>query len=71
VTFAQPDHWAEIVAYAKLDRNLGGIEKRQAQRPEQGVIEQAFASLLVNIQFSHEKVNVSYIDALLPNSPLR
>jgi len=70
VTFPQPDHWAEIVAYAKLDRNLGGIEKRQAQRPDQAIIEQAFASLLENIQFSHEKVNLSYIDALLPNSPL-
>jgi hypothetical protein len=70
VTFAQPDHWAEIVAYAKLGRNMGDVEKRQAQRPEQAVIEEAFASLLQNIQFSHEKVNVSYIDALLPNPPL-
>ena len=71
VTFSQPDHWAEIVAYAKLDRNLGGVEKRQAQRPDQAVIDEAFASLLKNIQFSQEKVNASYIDALLPNSPIK
>ena len=71
VTFAQPDDWAEIVAYAKLERNLGGIEKRQAQRPDQATIERAFESLLENIQFSHEKLNVSYIQALLPDSPLK
>ena len=71
VTFSQPDHWAEIVAYAKLGRNLGGIEKRQAQRPDQSSIDRAFASLLENIQFSREKVYLSYIDALLPNSPLK
>lgn len=70
VTFPQPDHWPEIVAYAKLSRSLAGIEKRQPQRPDQATIDRAFASLLESIQFSHERLNVSYINALLPGSPL-
>jgi endoglucanase len=69
VTFPQPEHWAEIVAYAKLGRNLSDVEKRQAQRPGQAVIDRAFASLLENIQFAHETVNSGYIHALLPMSP--
>ncbi len=66
VTFDQPDHWAEIVEYAKLDRNLGHIEDRQKKRPSQDDIEAAYASLLVNIRFNHEKDNPGYITALLP-----
>jgi hypothetical protein len=71
VTFAQPEHWSEIMAYAKLDRNLGHIEDRQKQRPSQDVIDSAFASLLENIQFTHEKRNMGYIRALLPDTTLQ
>ena len=71
VTFPQPEHWAEITAYAKLDRNLGHLEDRQKQRPSQAVIDAAFASLLQNIQFAHETRNLSYIRALLPNTTLK
>ncbi|GAC1356264.1 MAG: hypothetical protein NVSMB3_02350 [Acidobacteriaceae bacterium] len=69
VTFPQPEHWGEIVAYAKLDRSLGHIEERQKQRPSQEVIDTAFASLLRNIQFSQEKHNPGYLHALLPSTP--
>jgi endoglucanase len=71
VTFAQPAHWSEMIAYAKLDRNLGHIEDRQKQRPSQDVIESAFDSLLENIQFMHEKRNMGYIRALLPETTLQ
>jgi hypothetical protein len=71
VSFAQPLHWSEIVQYAKFERNLGHIEDRLKQRPDQAVIEAAFASLLDNIQFSHETRNMGYIHALLPDSPLQ
>ena len=71
VTFAQPDHWSEIVEYAKLDRNLGHVEDRQKKRPSQADIDSAFASLLVNIQFAHETRNLGYIRALLPNTALQ
>lgn len=68
VTFPQPEHWSEIVAYVKLDRNLGHVEDRQKQRPSQQVIDSAFAGLLENIRFAHEKQNPGYIRALLPNT---
>jgi hypothetical protein len=71
VTFPQPAHWSEIVEYAKSDRNLGHVEDRLKKRPDQAVIEAAFASMLENIQFSHETRNTGYIRALLPNSSLR
>ncbi len=69
VTYPQPDHWAEIVGYAKIDRNLGHIEDRLKQRPPQEDINAAFDSLLQNIQFSRESRNIGYIKALLPDSP--
>lgn len=68
VTFPQPEHWSDITAYAKLDRNLGHVEDRQKQRPSQQVIDSAFAGLLENIRFAHEKQNPGYIRALLPNT---
>ena len=71
ITFEQPEHWAEIVEYAKFDRNLGHIEDRLKKRPAQADIDRAFASLLENIQFAHEKKNMGYLRALLPNTPLQ
>jgi endoglucanase len=70
VTFAQPDHWSEIVEYAKLPRELGHIEDRQKKRPPQAVIDKAFEDLLNNIQSSHEKQNLGYLHALFPNAPI-
>lgn len=71
VTYSQPEHWAEIVEYAKNDRNLGHIEDRQKKRPSQETINAAFESLLQNIQFAHETRNMGYIKALLPDSKLQ
>jgi len=71
VTFAQPEHWSEIVEYAKVDRNLGHVEDRLKKRPSQEIIDSAFASLLQNIQFAHEQRNMGYIRALLPNTTLK
>jgi len=65
VTFPQPEHWSEIVDYAKGDRNLGHVEDRQKKRPSQDVIDSAFAGVLENIQFSKERRN------LLPNTTLQ
>jgi endoglucanase len=69
VTFAQPDHWSEIVDYAKQPRELGHIEDRQRKRPSQDIIDTAFTSLLDNIQSSHEKRNLGYLHALFPTTP--
>lgn len=68
VTYTQPAHWAEIVEYAKLGRNLGSIEDRQKKRPPQKDIDEAFAGLLENIQFSHETLNPGFVHALLPQA---
>ena len=69
VTFTRPEHWNEITDYAKLGRSLGSIEDRQKKRPPQPVIDQTFTGLLENIQFSHEKQNPGYIQALFPKAP--
>lgn len=71
ITYPLPAHWAEIVAYAKSDRNLGHIEDREKLRPSQETINAAFDSLLENIQFTHETRNMGYIHALLPQSKLQ
>ena len=71
VTFPQPDHWAEITAYARLDRNLGHIEQRQKQRPPQEIINAAFDSFLQNIRFENEVHNMGYVRALFPNTPVQ
>lgn len=66
VTFARPAHWDEIVAYAKLPRGAGDNEasRRLAARPTQADIDAAFADLLAQVQFSHEKLNPGYVTAL-------
>lgn len=64
VTFARPVHWDEIVAFAKLPSGTGDSEKRIAARPPQEDIEAAFADLLTQSQFAHEKLNPGYVQAL-------
>lgn len=69
VTYAEPEGWDQIVAFAKLPRGDGKVKARQPQRPEQSVIDKAFAQLLVNVEFEHCTVNAGYIHALLPEAP--
>ena len=64
VTFDRPVHWDEIVAFAKLPTGTGNAEKRLAARPPQEDIDAAFADLLEKIQFSNERVNAGYLNAL-------
>jgi endoglucanase len=64
VTFDQPVHWDEIVAFAKLPTGTGNAEKRLAARPEQADIDAAFAGLLGNIRYGNERVNAGYLGAL-------
>lgn len=71
VTFDRPQHWDEIVAFAKLPTGTGNAEKRLAARPPQQDIDAAFADLLQKVQFSHAKLNPGYVQALglTPVSP--
>lgn len=64
LTFDRPQHWDEIVAFAKLPGGTGNAEKRIAARPPQHDIDEAFASLLQDVQFSHTRVNPGYVQAL-------
>ena len=64
VSFARPQYWDEIVAYAKLQGGTGDAEKRLAKRPSQAHINAAFAELLENVQFSKCRVNDGYVKAL-------
>jgi aryl-phospho-beta-D-glucosidase BglC (GH1 family) len=64
VSFARPQYWDEIVAYAKLPGTMGDTEKRIAKRPSQEHINAAFAALLDSVQFSKCRINQGYLKAL-------
>ena len=71
VSFAPPDGWDQIVAYAKLQRGDGSVKARLSQRPSQEVIDRALAEFLDNIRLERCTVNAGYIHALLPEAPAR
>jgi hypothetical protein len=64
VTIVPPEGWDKIVEFAKLPRAVGSTEARLKERPEQAVIDKAFAGLLENIKFEHCRVNEGYLKAL-------
>lgn len=71
VTFAPPEGWAQIVAYAKLPRGAAQSKERLKQRPPQDVIDKAFAGLLENIRFKPSQINEGYARALIANPTTR
>jgi hypothetical protein len=70
VTITPPEDWDKIVAYAKLPRGIGEVEKRLKDRPDQATINRAFDGLLENIQLKADKVNPGYLKALGLNSTI-
>jgi hypothetical protein len=70
VTIPPPEDWDKIVAYAKLPRGIGEVEKRLKDRPDQATINRAFDGLLENIQLKADKVNPGYLKALGLNSTI-
>ena len=64
VTIEPPEGWDRIVAFAKLPRGVGATEARLKERPDQAVIDRAFAGLLENIKLVHCRVNDGYLKAL-------
>ncbi len=69
-TITPPEGWSSIVEYTKLPDGVGLTKDRLLQRPEQVVIDRAFAGLLQNIQLSHCTTNLGYVRALLPETNL-
>jgi aryl-phospho-beta-D-glucosidase BglC (GH1 family) len=64
VTFARPEHWDEMVAYAARHAGMGDTEKSVAARPSLEDCRAAFADLLQRIRFEHATPNAGYLKAL-------
>jgi len=64
VTFAPPEHWDEIVAFAAHRYGMGDTEKAIAARPSLEDSRAAFKDLLVRILFENCTVNEGYMKAL-------
>ena len=64
MTFAQPQHWDAIVAYAAHRFGMGDTEKAVAARPTPEDCRAAFQDLLVKIRFENGTANEGYLKAL-------
>jgi hypothetical protein len=64
VNVTPPADWQKIVDFAKLPRGTGKAEDRLKSRPDQEVIDRAFADLLENIRLQKCHVNEGYLNAL-------
>jgi endoglucanase len=64
VSIVPPADWGKIVEFAKLPRGTGHVEERLKVRPEQAVVERAFAEFLENIKVEKCRVNDGYLRAL-------
>lgn len=64
MSFAQPAHWAEVVAYGKMPGNTDVTEKRIAARPSLEDSREALRDLLEKIRLENCRVNTGYLKAL-------
>ncbi len=64
MSFAQPAHWTEIVAFGKIPGNTDAAEKRIAARPSLADSREAMKDLLERIRFENCRVNAEYLKAL-------
>lgn len=64
VSFAPPEHWDEIVAFAAHNYGMGDTEKAIAARPSLKDSRAAFKDLPVRIRFENCTVNDGYLKAL-------
>jgi endoglucanase len=69
-TVTPPADWPAILAFAAQPDGVGLTQQRLKLRPPQPVIDRAFADLLTNIQLAHCTLNLGYVRALLPQTPL-
>ena len=56
----------KVLISADIEGVAGLTQQRLLQRPEQSLIDRAFAELLQNIQLSHCTTNLGYVHALIP-----
>lgn len=64
VTITPPEGWDKVVAFAKLPRDMGKVEARLKERPDQETINKAFEGFLENMKLEHCHVNAGYLEAL-------
>jgi aryl-phospho-beta-D-glucosidase BglC (GH1 family) len=64
VTFDRPEHWDAVVKLAAMPAGTGNAEKRIAARPSPEDAQAIFDDLLKKVQFSGERVNTGYLQAL-------
>lgn len=64
VSVVPPADWEKVVAFAKLPRGTGHVEERLKARPEQEIINRAFAGLLESLPLQRCRVNQGYLKAL-------
>jgi aryl-phospho-beta-D-glucosidase BglC (GH1 family) len=64
VSVAQPAHWDEITAFAKMPGGTGAAEKHIAARPSLENSREALHDLLQKIEFSSCSANRGYLTAL-------
>jgi hypothetical protein len=64
VSIPKPEHWDEIVAFAKLPQTTANAEKLVASRPPMEHCRGALESLLENVPFASCRVNQGYLKAL-------
>jgi len=64
VSFPQPTHWDEIVAFAKMQQYTGNAEKLIAARPSLNDSREALSDLLQKVRFENCYSNPGYINAL-------
>jgi aryl-phospho-beta-D-glucosidase BglC (GH1 family) len=64
VTFPRPENWDAVVNLAAMAPGTGNAEKRIAARPSPEDAQAIFDDLLKKVQFSSERVNPGYLQAL-------
>jgi endoglucanase len=64
VTIMPPEGWDQIVAFAKLPRDMSKVKERLTARPSQQIIDHAFDDFLENIQLEHCQINSGYLRSL-------
>jgi endoglucanase len=64
VTISPPEGWDKIVSFAKLPRDMGKVEARLKERPDQEIIDKAFQGFLENMKLEHCHTNAGYLQAL-------
>jgi endoglucanase len=64
VTFDRPEGWDKVIALGKLAPGTGNAEKRIAARPSPEEAQAILDDLLKKVQFSSERVNEGYLNAL-------